>query len=230
MFFLSIIEPVQFADHNSHHLSRIYPKGLRIDSSNYDPFPSWNHGAQIVALNYQTGSEPLWYNNGKFLDNGNCGYLLKPEILRNPNPKTWNPSDKKMKPTKKLTIKIKSCFRLPKTEGKEAKETGDTIDPFVKVSINGVVADVNSQKTKTVKDNGWNPSYDAVMTFDICQPEYACILFHVIDAETIGKDLFVGCYSLRLTSIREGWRTIPLRDSHGNFYLSASILAHFSWN
>ena len=218
-------EPVQFADYNSHHLSRIYPKGLRVDSSNYDPFPAWNHGAQIVALNYQTGSEPLWYNNGRFLDNGNSGYLLKPEILRNPNPKTWNPSDKKMKPAKKLTIQVRSCFRLPKTEGKEKSEKGDTIDPFIKVSINGVVADVQSQKTKTVKDNGWNPTYDSTMTFTLAAPEYACVLFQVIDAETIGKDLFVAYYTARVTSLREGWRTIPLRDSQGGWYTQATILA-----
>lgn len=35
-------------------LSRVYPKGQRIDSSNYNPIPFWNVGAQIVALNYQT--------------------------------------------------------------------------------------------------------------------------------------------------------------------------------
>jgi hypothetical protein len=71
------------ASYNSRQLSRIYPKGLRVDSSNYDPMPAWCCGAQIVALyeilfnfafppfshlcfffvcrNYQTGSEPMWY-------------------------------------------------------------------------------------------------------------------------------------------------------------------------
>ena len=33
---------------------RTYPSGLRIDSSNYDPHPMWNHGIQMVALNVQT--------------------------------------------------------------------------------------------------------------------------------------------------------------------------------
>jgi len=35
-------------------LSRVYPKGQRIDSSNYCPIPFWNVGCQMVALNYQT--------------------------------------------------------------------------------------------------------------------------------------------------------------------------------
>ena len=35
-------------------MSRIYPKGTRMDSSNYSPQPFWNAGCQMVALNYQT--------------------------------------------------------------------------------------------------------------------------------------------------------------------------------
>lgn len=35
-------------------MSRIYPKGTRMDSSNYSPQPFWNVGCQMVALNYQT--------------------------------------------------------------------------------------------------------------------------------------------------------------------------------
>jgi phosphatidylinositol phospholipase C zeta len=34
--------------------SRVYPKGQRIDSSNYCPVPFWNVGSQMAALNYQT--------------------------------------------------------------------------------------------------------------------------------------------------------------------------------
>jgi hypothetical protein len=37
--------------------SRIYPKGTRFDSSNYNPMDAWAHGAQIVALNFQTTDE-----------------------------------------------------------------------------------------------------------------------------------------------------------------------------
>ena len=33
---------------------RTYPAGTRIESSNYDPIPLWNHGIHMVALNVQT--------------------------------------------------------------------------------------------------------------------------------------------------------------------------------
>ena len=40
---------------HQHSFTRVYPKGTRLDSSNYFPCPMWNHGSQIVSLNYQTG-------------------------------------------------------------------------------------------------------------------------------------------------------------------------------
>ncbi|RWV93109.1 hypothetical protein BHE74_00002544 [Ensete ventricosum] len=37
------------------NLLRIYPKGTRFNSSNYNPFIGWIHGAQMVAFNMQVG-------------------------------------------------------------------------------------------------------------------------------------------------------------------------------
>ncbi|XP_078256888.1 1-phosphatidylinositol 4,5-bisphosphate phosphodiesterase gamma-2 isoform X2 [Rhinoraja longicauda] len=44
----------EFREYNRKQLSRIYPKGQRIESSNYDPILLWQHGSQMAALNYQT--------------------------------------------------------------------------------------------------------------------------------------------------------------------------------
>ena len=49
----------KFVKYNFRQFSRIYPKGARIDSSNYDPQPTWNCGSQLVALNYQTPGENM---------------------------------------------------------------------------------------------------------------------------------------------------------------------------
>jgi phosphatidylinositol phospholipase C delta len=40
--------------HNRTHMVRIYPKGLRVNSSNYLPHLYWAAGAQLVAINWQT--------------------------------------------------------------------------------------------------------------------------------------------------------------------------------
>ena len=35
-----------------------------------------------VALNYQTPGIMMNLNTGKFLENGGCGYVLKPAVMR----------------------------------------------------------------------------------------------------------------------------------------------------
>ena len=44
----------RFLQYNRRQLSRVYPRGQRLDSSNYDPLPMWLCGSQLVALNFQT--------------------------------------------------------------------------------------------------------------------------------------------------------------------------------
>lgn len=43
-----------FVAHNRGHLTRAYPKGSRLTSSNYAPHHMWAVGVQMVALNWQT--------------------------------------------------------------------------------------------------------------------------------------------------------------------------------
>ena len=75
-------------------LSRVYPKAQRVESSNYNPMPMWNVGSQMAALNYQTGDKPMQLNQGKFRQNGSCGYVLRPEFM----------FDSKYVPTDKSTV------------------------------------------------------------------------------------------------------------------------------
>lgn len=43
--------------HNRKHLVRIYPGGMRLSSTNYEPHRYWASGAQLVAINWQTFGE-----------------------------------------------------------------------------------------------------------------------------------------------------------------------------
>lgn len=43
-----------------------------------------------VTLNMQTEDKPTFYNDALFRCNGNCGYVLKPDILRTPG--AYDPS------------------------------------------------------------------------------------------------------------------------------------------
>lgn len=48
--------------HHMTHLTRVFPKGARFDSSNYSPIPAWASGSQFVALNFQTKDESQLLN------------------------------------------------------------------------------------------------------------------------------------------------------------------------
>jgi hypothetical protein len=39
--------PEEFVNHNKRFLSRVYPNGMRVDSSNYNPQDLWNCGCQL---------------------------------------------------------------------------------------------------------------------------------------------------------------------------------------
>lgn len=138
--------------HNKNHLSRIYPKGTRVDSSNYNPTAAWAAGNQLVALNYQTGDAPKRINHGKFIENGSCGYVLKPQYMRDNISRKSSPIS--------LIIHIIRGNQLPKPGGVSG---GEIIDPFVIVEVNGHPADDSSQKTKTIQDNGFNPFFNEVL-------------------------------------------------------------------
>lgn len=64
------------------HLVRIYPKGWRVASTNYEPHRYWSAGAQLVAMNWQTFDLGYMINHAMFQRNGRSGYVLKPRALR----------------------------------------------------------------------------------------------------------------------------------------------------
>ncbi|XP_051998447.1 1-phosphatidylinositol 4,5-bisphosphate phosphodiesterase delta-4-like isoform X2 [Xyrauchen texanus] len=141
-----------FVLHNTRQLTRIYPSGMRTDSSNYCPQDMWNIGCQIVALNFQTAGMEMDLNDGLFSQNGHCGYVLKPEILRN-RERLFDPD----KPQERegynplhFSVKVISGQQLPKLNKKE----WSIVDPFVRVEIYGVSLDQAKQETKYIENNG----------------------------------------------------------------------------
>ncbi|KAI2497087.1 Phosphatidylinositol-specific phospholipase C [Fragilaria crotonensis] len=51
--------------YNGTHMTRTYPAGTRVDSSNYNPILAWSMGCQIVAMNFQAADSPLFLNDGR---------------------------------------------------------------------------------------------------------------------------------------------------------------------
>jgi len=52
-------DALRLVNHAREHLVRVYPKGIRVDSSNYEPHKFWAAGCQLVTVNWQTVGESL---------------------------------------------------------------------------------------------------------------------------------------------------------------------------
>ena len=63
-------------------LVRVYPSGMRIDSSNFNPVSVWSCGIQMVAMNYQTVTDANLHLHNSFFQNTQ-GYILKPAVMWN---------------------------------------------------------------------------------------------------------------------------------------------------
>ncbi|KAI4872380.1 hypothetical protein NFI96_033648, partial [Prochilodus magdalenae] len=190
-----------FVRHNSRQLSRIYPSGQRLQSSNYNPQDMWNAGCQIVALNFQTDGEQMDLNRGRFLPNGRCGYVLKPSFLCQPDSE-FNPENTGGGPGHNptlLTIKVISAQQLPKPD---TEKLNSIVDPLVWVETHGAPIDNNKKKTHRIDNNGFNPRWDCTFKFLLHVPELVLVRFVVEDHDYTARNEFLGQFTLPFTSIR----------------------------
>ncbi|KAJ8344789.1 hypothetical protein SKAU_G00289820 [Synaphobranchus kaupii] len=214
-----------FVQHNCRYLSRVYPSGQRLQSSNYDPQDMWNCGCQMVALNFQTPGEQMDLNQGRFLQNGGCGYILKPSFLLQPD-SNFNPENTGGGPghiPTMLTIRVLSAQQLPKLN---TDKPNSIVDPQVWVEIHGVGIDNTRDKTPRVNNNGFNPMWDCTLTFQLQVPELALVRFVVEDHDHTTKNDFVGQFTLPFTSFRTGYRHVHLLKADGSSLSPATLFIH----
>ncbi|XP_068092058.1 1-phosphatidylinositol 4,5-bisphosphate phosphodiesterase delta-1 isoform X2 [Hyperolius riggenbachi] len=213
-----------FIRHNTRQLTRIYPDGMRTDSSNYKPVDMWNVGCQIVALNFQTSGTEMDLYQGKFQDNGQCGYVLKPSFLCHRQSK-FNPKsiqDGEWWTPKKFNVMVISGQQLPKLN----KKKSSIVDPFVSIEILGVARDNDKKQTVVVENNGFNPSWNVSYEFEIDVPALAMVRFLVEDYDVSSRNDFVGQYTAPLTSLQLGYRHIRLLNKNGDLLPSATLFVH----
>ncbi|XP_060755866.1 1-phosphatidylinositol 4,5-bisphosphate phosphodiesterase delta-1a isoform X2 [Neoarius graeffei] len=215
----------EYIHHNMDKLSRIYPSGTRTDSSNYNPVMMWNAGCQIVALNFQTNGKEMDLNQGQFLPNGKCGYILKPDFMRNRDSRfdPYNPINGPWFRKKILHVMVISAQQLPKLNKDKTKSI---VDPFVKVQIHGVPADHASVQTDYINNNGFNPMWNKNFQFTIQVPNLAIVRFLVEDYDAASHNDFIGQYTLPFNSMQNGYRHIPLLTKNGDVIPSAKLFVH----
>uniref|UniRef100_A0A8B9R8B5 Phosphoinositide phospholipase C n=1 Tax=Anas platyrhynchos TaxID=8839 RepID=A0A8B9R8B5_ANAPL len=214
-----------FVRHNAWQLTRIYPSGMRTDSSNYSPQEMWNAGCQIVALNFQTAGTEMDLCDGLFSQNGRCGYVLKPPFMRDEGT-LFNPTEPGTREGPgpvTLTIQVISGQQLPKVAN---SKDGAIIDPLVRVEIHGVPADQAHQETKYIENNGFNPRWDETLQFQLHVPELALVRFVVEDYDKTSRNDFVGQFTLPCCPPPAGYRHIHLLSKDGTSIPPSSLFVH----
>ncbi|XP_044073939.1 1-phosphatidylinositol 4,5-bisphosphate phosphodiesterase delta-4 [Siniperca chuatsi] len=215
-----------FVQYNTRQLSRIYPSGLRTDSSNYNPQDMWNVGCQIVALNFQTAGLEMDLNDGLFGQNGCCGYVLKPDFMRDGNTQfsPEKPEERRGYKPLRLSIQVISGQQLPKVNQKE----GSIVDPLVRVEIYGVPRDQAKEETSHINNNGFNPVWNETLNFVIHTPELALVRFVVEDHDKASRNDFMGQFTLPFTCIQAGYRHIHLLSKDGTAIPPSSLFVNIS--
>ncbi|KAL5710255.1 phosphoinositide phospholipase C [Ranunculus cassubicifolius] len=212
---------VRFTQRN---ILRVYPKGTRFNSSNYNPLIGWMHGAQMVAFNMQGYGRSLWLMHGMFRANGECGYIKKPEFLLRNEP-LFDP---------RAALKVKKILKVKVYMGEgwhmDFNHTHfDVYSPpdfYTRVGIAGVPADSQMKKTKTIEDN-WAPVWDEDFEFPLSVPELALLRIEVHEYDMSEKDDFGGQSCLPVSELRTGIRAVPLYSRKGEKYKCVKLLIKF---
>jgi len=195
---------------NDRHFTRVFPFGLRYDSSNMSPWKGWECGCQLVALNLQRADRHLRFNLATFPDV--VGYRLKSVNFCGPDTvKLYKDKAMNVKTNHKLIVRVEVVYGTDLLRG---------TDPYVTVSCASSSKDFQRAQTAPVYGNSKNPYWGEVFQFDIDDGRSAAVELGVWDRKT-GKltsygafhvaDAKNGLRSLTLHDIKSG---MPLRRTH----------------
>ncbi|KAF7309600.1 Phosphoinositide phospholipase C [Mycena indigotica] len=226
--------------HTQSHVVRIYPRGTRVNSTNYIPIPFWAAGCQLVALNIQTVDLGYRINQAMFMRCGPQGYVLKPPALRDT---TFKLLQKRTQAFFDVTIISAQQLPLPRDSwGREIVGRSSLIDPFVEVILHipswsekpflpkdtsyrhTIPSDNNgstaarkiSFATEVVKDNGFNPVFDTKLSlpFDFIGGMKELIFVEFLVKQEMKPDAEpLASYIAPLASLEQGFRHLQLHDS-----------------
>ncbi|GLB39507.1 putative phosphoinositide phospholipase C [Lyophyllum shimeji] len=234
--------------HTRGHMVRIYPKGTRVNSTNYQPHRYWAAGAQLVAINWQTFDLGYMMNQAMFQRNGRAGFVLKPDVLRGDDDELLSKRTKHI-----LEVTVISAHQLPRLRDSNGQEIVDNsvVDPLVQISLHipdwthspllsgntstttlPVSESVTfvSERTRTVKNNGFNPVWQETLRlpFEVVggpgMRELVFVRFSVLEDDHDGHDDEpIAQYCTPLACLEQGYRHLPLHDSQLSQYLFSTL-------
>lgn len=225
--------------HNMRYLMRVYPSQHRLTSTNFDPLIYWRRGVQMAALNWQTFDLGMQFNQAMFAGGKDgSGYVLKPRAFREIQMVSDELATKRERKKVSFTIDVISAQQLMRPFSLGERRT---VDPYVEVEVfladdKRDKRDANGQplrrplkyRTKVMKENGFNPVFDNKFSFDV-RTKYPDLVFvrwsvKLSDGGNYNdRSPAVATYTAKLTSLKQGYRTLPLLDHNGDKYLFSTL-------
>ncbi|KAL5332986.1 PLC-like phosphodiesterase [Aspergillus crustosus] len=211
-------------EHNRKYFMRVYPYGLRVNSSNLDPTFFWRRGAQIVALNWQNADKGMMLNQGMFA--GEEGWILKPKGYLSTEPEAapilrqkvdlsievlagqdlalplGDKNDKGFRPYVAVYLHVETPEDAPNPAGDDSTDSEKTSYKRVIKAGEGANPDLGSQKIVF-------PTLSGVVE------DLTFVRFKVKDDE-IGRDSLAAWACIRLPRLQEGYRVIRLFKADGS--------------
>ena len=154
-----------------------------------------------------------------------------------------------------VVIRVIDGQQLPKPN---QKSKGEVIDPYVIVDVVGVDEDTTQFKTKTIKDNGFNPIWDESFSFKLTRPDLALVRFCVMvrrrcagprfssldfltllfsqtratrqDYDVGDADDFIASNTIPVPSLLPGYRIVSLFDSKWTKLTFANLCVHVTFS
>ncbi|XP_074915604.1 1-phosphatidylinositol 4,5-bisphosphate phosphodiesterase beta-3 isoform X3 [Buteo buteo] len=209
--------PLEFVEYNKRQLSRVYPKGTRVDSSNFQPQLFWNAGCHMAALNFQTLDVPMQLNLGLFEYNARCGLLLKPEFMRRRD-KTFDPFAEDL-----VDGIVANTLRVQVISGQFLSERRGGV--YVEVDVFGLPVDTRRRfRTRPCQGNPFNPVWDEepFLFHKVVLPSLASL--RVAAYEEGGR--FLGHRVLPVAALRSGYHYVCLRNESNQPLCLPALLLH----
>ncbi|KAJ5940917.1 hypothetical protein N7516_001085 [Penicillium verrucosum] len=248
---------VALESHNRKYLTRVYPSGFRLRSSNFDPNKFWRRGVQMAALNWQTYDIGMQMNQAMFAaGTDRTGYILKPESLRLPAAGDGKEKRKMERKLVRFSVDVVSAQQLPRprTIGQD-----DNINPYVEIEMfsaddrgqsfvlgeggmdasarNGMsgIGYPHRRRTKIEQSNGYSPVFNDKfkLSLETKYPDLVFVRWTVwssMDGRSAGNNNSVqlATFTAKLTSLSQGYRYLPLYDASGDQYLFSTLFCKIS--
>ncbi|KAF5899519.1 1-phosphatidylinositol 4,5-bisphosphate phosphodiesterase epsilon-1 isoform X2, partial [Clarias magur] len=207
--------------HTERQLLRTYPAATRIDSANPNPLCFWQHGIQLVALNYQTDDLPLQLNAALFEVNGHCGFVLKPPVLWD---RTCHLYQQFSPLERDLEHMSPTFYSVTVVSGQNVCPGNTSGSPCVEVEVLGLPADACHFRTKPIHRNTLNPMWSESFTFQVHFEDLTFLRLAVVENNS---SQVTAQRILPLKALKPGYRHLQLRNQH-NEALEVSTLFLFS--